>query len=272
MWHRYFPRFCGRFFFSAIRVRGAEGIPATGPVLWLGLHRNGAVDGFVYAAALRRPLVFMISTQLRKNRLARIFFNGIAVARSNDEGDREANKAALGECIALLQRDGELFVFPEGTSSLGPRHLPFKAGAAQLALDWLDAGTRGGALRVLPVGIHYECAWAFRSAVEVVIGEPVDLALPEGMAALGRLRELKRRMSAGLEAVGANFSDAAAQREAEALATTVMMRADSTRSRFAILKACERGGARGLAGARCGGHARGCAALPRGAGVAEWFG
>src|ERR1041385_6496227 len=33
---------------------------------------------------------------------------------------------------------GELFVFPEGTSSLGPRHLPFKAGGAQLALDCLE--------------------------------------------------------------------------------------------------------------------------------------
>jgi 1-acyl-sn-glycerol-3-phosphate acyltransferase len=241
MWHRYFQRFCGRFFFSAIRVRGAERIPTSAPVLWLGLHRNGAVDGFVYAAALRRPLVFMISTQLRKNFLARIFFNGIAVARTNDEGDRAANRAALGECIALLKGGGDLFIFPEGTSSLGPRHLPFKAGAAQLVLDWIEAGNLPTGLRVIPVGIHYECAWAFRSAVEVVIGDPIDIALPEGMAALGRLRELKRRMAVALEAVGANFAGAAAQHEAEAMANLVATASDATSSRFAMLKHCERG-------------------------------
>src|SRR3954467_11455936 len=103
----------------------------------------------------------MISTQLRKNFIARIFFNGIAVARSGDEGDRVANRAALSECIALLQRGGELFVFPEGTSSLGPRPLPLRAGAAQLVLDWVDSGNAPASLRVIPVGVHYECAWAF---------------------------------------------------------------------------------------------------------------
>jgi len=238
MWHRYFTRFCGRFFYSAIRVRGTERIPAQGPVLWLGLHRNGAVDGFVYATALRRPLVFMISTQLRRSFLARLFFNGIAVARTNDEGDRTANRAALAACVALLRRGGELFVFPEGTSALGPRHLPFKAGAAQLVLDWLDAGNPAADLRVIPVGIHYSWPWAFRSAVEVVVGNPIDLALPEGMAALGRLRELKRRMSVGLETVGANFADAATQAEAEALATLAAHA--GVASRFPVLKAAER--------------------------------
>src|SRR5947209_17059270 len=114
MWHRLFPRFCGRFYFSRLTVRGDEHIPARGPVLWLGLHCNGAVDGFVYAAALRRPLVFMISTQLRKNFLARIFFGGIAVVRHAEEGDRQANRAALASCGELLANNGELFVFPEG--------------------------------------------------------------------------------------------------------------------------------------------------------------
>src|SRR3954470_18685749 len=128
MWHRIFPRFCGRFYFGRITIRGAERLPGAGPVLWLGLHRNGAVDGFAYAAALRRPLVYLISTQLRKSLLGRIFFGGIGVARHADEGDRAANRAALGRCLERLQAGGELFVFPEGTSSLGPRHLPFKAG------------------------------------------------------------------------------------------------------------------------------------------------
>jgi 1-acyl-sn-glycerol-3-phosphate acyltransferase len=237
MWHRLFPRFCGRVYFRTLSVRGVEHAPPAGPVLWLGLHRNGAVDGFAYSAALRRPWVFLISTQLRKNFLARIFFSGIAVARTAEEGDRTANRAALAECVALMRGGGELFVFPEGTSTLGPRHLPFKAGAVQLILDWLESG--GGVLNVIPLGVHYDCAWAFRSNVEVVVGPPIEIALANEMAPLGRLRELKRRTTIALETVGVNFSDAGAQREAEALATLASL--THGRSRFATLKAFEAG-------------------------------
>lgn len=238
MWHRFFVRFCGRFYFSACTVRGREHVPAGGPLLWLALHRNGAVDGFAYAAGLRRPLVFLISTQLRKNFLARIFFDGIAVARNASEGGREANRAALAECGALLRGGGELFIFPEGTSSLGPRHLPFKGGAAQIVLDWLE---REGAppLAVVPLGVHYDCPWAFRSRVEVSVGPAVGLTLPAEGAQLGRLREIKRRMTEALEGVGTNFTDALAQREAESLATLAALACGH--SRFAILKACEGG-------------------------------
>ena len=33
----------------------------------------------------------------------------------------------------LLAAGGEVMIFPEGTSSLGPHHLPFKSGAASIA-------------------------------------------------------------------------------------------------------------------------------------------
>lgn len=236
MWHRLFPRFCGRFYFRRLRVCGAER-PAAGPVLWLGLHRNGAVDGFAYVAALRRPLVFLLSQQLRRNLFGRIFFGGIAVARHADEGERAANRAALDRAVELLSAGGELFVFPEGTSSLGPRHLPFKAGGAQLALDCLERGA--GALTVVPVGIHYASAWSFRSEAEVVVGAPVDLALAADLGPLARLKEMKRRISTALESVGANFPDEATQEEAEAIATFARWRLGG--SRWRVLQACERG-------------------------------
>jgi hypothetical protein len=177
----------------------------------------------------------MISTQLRKSAFARIFFNGIAVARNSGEGDRAANRAALASCVELLQKAGELFVFPEGTSSLGPKHLPFKAGAVQLILDW--RAHDGGPLHVVPLGVHYECAWAFRSRVEVVAGAPIDITLPVGLPELARLRELRRRVTQALENVGVNFPDAAAQRDAEALATISAL--EARQPRFLTLKAFE---------------------------------
>ena len=61
------------------------------------LHRNGAVDGCVYKSLLPSAL-FMISVQLRRNLLGRIFFHGIEVVREQDGGgDRNTNADALDQ-------------------------------------------------------------------------------------------------------------------------------------------------------------------------------
>jgi 1-acyl-sn-glycerol-3-phosphate acyltransferase len=214
-WYAWCHWLCARVYFERITVLHPEHLSERGPILYVGLHRNGAVDGFVYHQVLRRA-VFLISTQLRRSFFARLFFYGIAVARKGDEDDHRQNDGALRECHQRLSDGGELFIFPEGTSSLGPRHLPFKSGAARIALDALERGVR---LRIVPVGIHYECAWAFRSKVEVVVGEPVATAFPADSSNLGRLKELKRRITAALESVGANFPSPEAQENGERIAS-----------------------------------------------------
>lgn len=215
-WHQWLYGFIKWVYFERITLVHPERLPRTGPVLYLGLHRNGAVDGFVYDQVLRHP-VFMISTQLRKNWFARLFFQGIAVTRTKDEGDPALNDTALRQCLEHLRTGGALFVFPEGTSSLGPRHLPFKSGAAWLLLDYLAAGNHPP-IQVVPVGIHYECPWAFRSRVEVVVGPSIATELPPAASRIERLKTLKRRTQVALEAIGINVPSEADQELIQRLA------------------------------------------------------
>src|SRR5215831_8308111 len=93
-WRGLFYWFITRVYFARITVLNRGRLPKEGPVLYLGLHRNGAVDGFVYHQALQGP-TFMISTQLLRTWFARLFFTGIAVTRTKDEGDRAGNDQAL---------------------------------------------------------------------------------------------------------------------------------------------------------------------------------
>lgn len=203
-WHFFFHAFIRRLYFSRVTVTGARHVPAAGPLLAVCLHRNGAVDGFVYRAALPGA-AFMVKATLRRSLMGRLFFNGVEVARSED-GERGKNQEAIDECVSWLGRGGTLAVFPEGTSGLGPRHLPFKSGAARIALRHLESGQP---LTMLPLGIHYECPWAFRSRVEVVIGPPMPLRLPDHFNSPGaRLQEVKRRLTESLESVGLNVPDA----------------------------------------------------------------
>jgi 1-acyl-sn-glycerol-3-phosphate acyltransferase len=86
LWYRCCHWLCARIYYQRITVLNPERLPAEGPVLYVGLHRNGAVDGFVYHQAVARG-VFLISTQLRRRFFSRLFFCGIAVARKKDEED-----------------------------------------------------------------------------------------------------------------------------------------------------------------------------------------
>lgn len=179
----------------------------------------------------------MISTQLRKSWFARLFFEGIAVTRTKDEGDRTQNDAALRQCLDHLRAGGALFVFPEGTSSLGPRHLPFKGGAIWLSLDYLEGGAQPP-LQVIPLGIHYERPWAFRSKVEVVIGPAISTELPRDASRIERVRLLKRRVQSALEEVGINVADDAYQELIQRCAYVSTL--GTPRSYFKSLKSMER--------------------------------
>jgi hypothetical protein len=192
------------------------------------------VDGFVYSSVLPRA-TFMISTQLRKSILGRLFFGGIEVVRQKDEGDPRANEEALARCRDFLKSGGQLVVFPEGTSTLGPRHLPFKSGAARILLDYLATG---GPITVVPLAIVYEAPSSFRSNVEVVVGPPVPTDLPESMDEHERRGELRRRIGVALEDLGINVESEAIQEKIQKLAYASTL--GSPRSYYRSLKSFEK--------------------------------
>ncbi len=234
-WYLFVVRLCRWLYYSRVSVLGAERLPGQGPVLFVALHRNGAVDGFVYASVLPSA-TFMISTQLTRSLLGRLFFTGVEVVREKDSGDRSRNRRAMQECLELLARDGRLVIMPEGTSSLGPRHLPFHPGAARIASAALAAGVP---LAVVPLGVHYERAWAFRSRVEIAVGHVLDTTLSPGLNEEQRVASLHARITEGLESVGVQFESELEQEQCEQLAYVATLATD--RSYFDSLKQLETG-------------------------------
>jgi 1-acyl-sn-glycerol-3-phosphate acyltransferase len=115
---------------------------------------------------------------LAKRNLFRLPFLGWAMAAAGfvpvDRGDPGRSAATIDAALRRLRHGRSLIVFPEETRTRTGELLPFKAGAALLAI-------RSG-LPLLPVGI----AGTFRiqrrggfsitpSAVAVAIGEPIDV-------------------------------------------------------------------------------------------------
>jgi len=232
-WYTFLSTVCARAYFSRIRVMGAERLPRGGPILYAGLHRNGAVDGFVYKSIFRRA-IFLIAAQLQKNLFSRMFFTGIPVVRDKDAGDRAMNAEAMQRCQELLAGGGELFVFPEGTSSLGPQHLPFKSGAARIAVAAWQAGVP---VKIVPVGITYNALATFRSSVEVIVGEAIGSENVAKLPLAAQVEEAKKIVTTGLEKVGINVESVGYFAEISMIAE---MAAPAGRY-FEALKLCEKG-------------------------------
>jgi 1-acyl-sn-glycerol-3-phosphate acyltransferase len=235
-WHVFWHTLNRKIYYHRVQVLNKERLPARGPTLYLGIHRNGAVDGFVYREVAPRA-EFMVAARLVKSLMGKVFFGGIEVVRAGDSGDRSGNDTALARCRDVLLRGGALFVFPEGTSTLGPRHLRFHRGAPRIILDYLEAG--GEALNVIPLGICYECPWALRSNVEVIVGAPLSLSLPPEQGRDEHLQLLMTRMTEGLEAVSVNVETAEYRADISRLAYISTL--GTSRSYFRTLKALEGG-------------------------------
>jgi hypothetical protein len=200
------------------------------PTLFVGLHRNGAVDGMLYKRIFPRT-VFVVARQLLRSWFARMFFTGIPVARSQDSADastRRDNPESLARAVDHLVSGGHLFVLPEGTSDLGPRHLPFKPGAARILAAAID---RGVTPVVIPVGIFYESAPTFRSDVSIVVGAPIDVALSPTFSGRERVAAIMARITASLEEIAVEADDIAALRRVETIAALADEEMSETRWR-----------------------------------------
>jgi len=113
-----------------LRVRGAEHIPASGPALIVSNHQS-ILDPPLIGGAARRPIYF-----LAKAELFRIPLFGALIRRLNARPVRREgpDPGALRMALRVLEEDGALLIFPEGTRGAEGVLRPAKAGAGMLAV------------------------------------------------------------------------------------------------------------------------------------------
>ena len=189
------------------RLHGA--VPREGPTVFVALHRNGAVDGWVHLSAIGGDAVFLVAANLKRNPLIRLLAVGIPVERAKDKRDRSGNPAALQAAADWVAGGGRLVVYPEGTSTLGPAPLPFHPGAALIIARILE---RGVTPAVIPLGIDYERPQMPGTGVDIEVGEPLILADLPGSDRL--IAGLQARIGAALTARAFLFADEASQTRA----------------------------------------------------------
>jgi glycerol-3-phosphate O-acyltransferase / dihydroxyacetone phosphate acyltransferase len=178
---RLVARFCVWFFFKRVDVRGADQVPARGPVLLCINHPNNLIDSLLVAAVVRRKVHYLATAALFRNPVLARFLTtcgAIPVYRKQDDPDKMARNAdTFSACHVMLERSSVIGIYPEGTTHTEARVQHIKTGAARIALQYESRRppVPGDALALVPVGLSYEARKSFRGRVRVAFGEPIPV-------------------------------------------------------------------------------------------------
>ncbi|WP_205473946.1 1-acyl-sn-glycerol-3-phosphate acyltransferase [Nocardioides sp. SYSU D00038] len=195
--------------FSDVEVVGLEHVPSRGGAVLICNHRS-LFDAVALGAALDRTgrdVMVLAKAELFRARFVAAVLRRAGVIPVHRGTERAAD--ALVAAVASL-RGGELVaVFPEGTIPKDGVLLPFKSGAARMALQ---AGVP--VIPVVLVGTDHVISssnqrvkrtlWrraADRADIDVVIGAPIHLPPGDGPDAVDRATETLRRAVVDLLAV-----------------------------------------------------------------------
>ncbi len=149
--------------FYRVKIKGAENIPATGPLLLYANHPS-AMDMFIIAVYMKRKIHYMAKVELFKNPILAFLLNKIgAFPVSRGKGD----VGSVRTVYKLLEQGEVVGVFPEGTRTPKKDPAKRKAGAAMLALHSNSP--------ILPVGVNKikKTRW------ELVFGETFVIPLKQ---------------------------------------------------------------------------------------------
>ena len=146
-----------------IKFVGLENIRDNGGFVLCSNHRSFLDPVFIAVGIKNRKLNFMAKQELFKNKILDMFFRSIGAFPVNrGKGDVEAvNKAEN-----IVENNGIVLIFPEGTRSKDGKVMRFKSGAAYIA-SVCKAD-------IVPAGISYEGkGLCFRKKVTISFGEAI---------------------------------------------------------------------------------------------------
>jgi 1-acyl-sn-glycerol-3-phosphate acyltransferase len=225
--HAWFDRLAAivlPIFYPCITVHGAGRFPRRGAVLVFSNHPSTWADGVLMTVALKRPVRFLVHAPLYHPRVRGWLLRSYGALPMYHRDDTPAaiakNEETTRACHAAFDRGEAVATFPEGVSSTDWRMRPFKSGAARMALDYASGRARGRPLTLIPVGVYYRDRTAFRSDVEISVGEPIpivpDDTLPDEPRA--QAEALTARMFGAMAGLVVNAADP----ETEALARAML--------------------------------------------------
>lgn len=166
-------------------VIGAENIPAKGPVILASNHLS-VIDSFLLPSVIKRRVNFLAKSEYFtgkgvKGALVRTFFTSTGMLPIDRSGGK-ASEASLQTGLEVLENDGCLGIYPEGTRSPDARLYRGRTGIARMILECsknvvVVPVVMVDTEKVMPIGAKRPKP----GKTSVKIGAPIDFSRYRGM-------------------------------------------------------------------------------------------
>ncbi len=178
---RIFAWLAGHIFYRQRLVLGHSNLKNFhGPALVVTNHPSTLMDVLNVGLPVPKEMFFLANYGLFKNPvsnwiLTRLYCIPIKRKEDVSEGDTRNNDSAFEQSFQHLEKEGILFIAPEGYSFMNRWVREFKTGTARIAFGAESRNNWQLGLKVYPVGLTYSAANLFRSQLVVNYGEPLEM-------------------------------------------------------------------------------------------------
>jgi len=168
-----------RTFFKRLKVKNADRIRVSNPMLVTMNHPNSFMDTIAISAALFYPRTYYMARgdAFKKGIITSILkaIGIVPIYRLRDGGGHSSIKKNLDSfkvVYDLLDKRQKIIVLAEGISLQERRLQPIQKGTAKMAFSYLEQGGHED-LKILPIGVTYSRPSKFRGDVYYYIGESI---------------------------------------------------------------------------------------------------
>jgi len=167
-----------RLYYREIRVKNKERLNSAGGKIIIANHPNTMMDGWIISYITKEPIFFMAKGTFFNSPVKKWLLRNlglIPINRASESATKGVkNTDSFEECYRLLEAGKTVVIFPEGTSYKEMQLRELKSGTARIALEVEKRGKSKSPIQVIPIGLVYTEAEAFRSSVLVSIGESIS--------------------------------------------------------------------------------------------------
>ncbi len=172
-WHDY-------IFYRKVEYVNRKNVPRNEHLILTANHQNALMDALAIEFAFFNQPVFVARSDIFSNKLvAAILYwlKILPVYRIRDGYETlKKNEFVFKKTIDVIKNKNNFVIMPEGNHAGFRRLRQLKKGFARIAFRAEEANDFLLHMKIVPVGIDYECYTTYRSTLLVNFGEPMDLS------------------------------------------------------------------------------------------------
>lgn len=154
---------------------GRDGVPKTGPLILAANHPNSFLDAILLCTLFKKPVTSLTRGDVFQARWAKRLLhqlNMLPVYRAREGAEHlGANYNTFEQCVQILQQEGIVLIFSEGSCTNEWKLRALKKGTARLALQCWEKGIP---VSIVPTGINYHAFRGWGKRIHLHFGQPIS--------------------------------------------------------------------------------------------------